>query len=1021
VSGKITALSAIASVQSDDVLPVVDVHDTSMASSGTTKKISVGALAAAATGVTVFVPKPTGVTATDTPAVTAAITSLVNALSSGPATLLFQDGTYQIDSNSAVIRSCSNFAVKGAGATVITQAPPRAGLPGNTTGNLLTIADCTDFRVADLTIDALRDSVSPMTPLSASCSSGQPSLTVAAGQGSRYQPGQGLLMFGGLGSSEQGQNDGLGVGVASPLIISSITPGGGSGGGDLITFTANIGHSYTQISSTPVSDGFGPYAYAGAYVTPYQCAVNNTVAGRTLSGEDQQNGLHLISCQRFTVSRVTSRNLWESGIKCGTGEASTSLTDGCSDGTITDCITYHGYDQGVSLWVSQRIAVHGCDINASGWAGISMTASDHCVVIGNRSLNNVYAVPGDLQEGSGVAIEGGIGNQVAKNILTNSNRDGIRIILSPLWWGLSSGTYPTTSTFLAEQTAAGTSIQVSATSALQQGGLYSIWDGSQTEAVTVATIVDGTHVTLKETLQFSHPSGCFIARRIAQENVIEGNTINGTNYGDGIKNAQAVRSVISGNRLTSWGLLGTGNGINLSLTNASGPSNVGGNGSRIEGNILRGGLTQGIVAYGVSGTSMGGLTISGNIIANPGSNDACIDLRAVTDSVVHGNRITDYIGGGNGILLNVEGSTACARVTIEGNTIKRGGQPAILAFSADSLVITGNQCDSNGGGASVGQIYLRGVSRSIVSANVCNSGSGAGIQLNDNGSVFCLYNRIVNNTCRDDGTGFDITTGNSWTQQYGIRELGSSDYNMFIGNECDANGNTQLVMIGTHSVQLGNILSGASPAATGSSFLAAGVGAPGASGLLTDAAHVHPSASMLNVYQLPSGATAENVPRHVCTASSAAGTSGTLYLASIGLPSGLLVSNITLCTGSAAKTGGTHGWYVLLDSGLVVRAVTADQTDAATVWGTINTAYTLPVGTPYTTTYSGLHYIGVMVAETAGTMPNWAYPNAFNNGLQIAPFPYAISSSGQTTPPALAATMGALTATTNKGFYTYTS
>lgn len=43
---KITAYAALASasVRPDDVLPVVDVHDTSMASSGTTKKVTVGAL-----------------------------------------------------------------------------------------------------------------------------------------------------------------------------------------------------------------------------------------------------------------------------------------------------------------------------------------------------------------------------------------------------------------------------------------------------------------------------------------------------------------------------------------------------------------------------------------------------------------------------------------------------------------------------------------------------------------------------------------------------------------------------------------------------------------------------------------------------------------------------------------------------------------------------------------------------------------------------------------------------------------
>lgn len=43
---KITAYASLASTQPDDVLPVVDVHDTSMAPSGTTKKIAVSALLA---------------------------------------------------------------------------------------------------------------------------------------------------------------------------------------------------------------------------------------------------------------------------------------------------------------------------------------------------------------------------------------------------------------------------------------------------------------------------------------------------------------------------------------------------------------------------------------------------------------------------------------------------------------------------------------------------------------------------------------------------------------------------------------------------------------------------------------------------------------------------------------------------------------------------------------------------------------------------------------------------------------
>lgn len=60
---KITAYSSLASAQSDDVLPVVDVHDTSMASSGTTKKITAGVLAAFAGKLAPTAVKTSGYTA----------------------------------------------------------------------------------------------------------------------------------------------------------------------------------------------------------------------------------------------------------------------------------------------------------------------------------------------------------------------------------------------------------------------------------------------------------------------------------------------------------------------------------------------------------------------------------------------------------------------------------------------------------------------------------------------------------------------------------------------------------------------------------------------------------------------------------------------------------------------------------------------------------------------------------------------------------------------------------------------
>ncbi len=47
---KITALTALATAQLDDVLPIVDVHDTTMAASGTTKVITAGTLSSATQG-----------------------------------------------------------------------------------------------------------------------------------------------------------------------------------------------------------------------------------------------------------------------------------------------------------------------------------------------------------------------------------------------------------------------------------------------------------------------------------------------------------------------------------------------------------------------------------------------------------------------------------------------------------------------------------------------------------------------------------------------------------------------------------------------------------------------------------------------------------------------------------------------------------------------------------------------------------------------------------------------------------
>jgi hypothetical protein len=188
-------------------------------------------------------------------------------------------------------------------------------------------------------------------------------------------------------------------------------------------------------------------------------------------------------------------------------------------------------------------------------------------------------------------------------------------------------------------------------------------------------------------------------------------------------------------------------------------------------------------------------------------------------------------------------------------------------------------------------------------------------------------------------------------------------------------------------------------------------------------------AQVSQLYGAPAGATGETVPRSgVTVATSSLTTSGTIYMTAILLAQGILINDLTFITGTGTlKTGGTHGWYVLTDSGLVVRAASADQTDPATVWGTASTPYPLAMSNSYTTTYTGLYYAGVMVATSAGSQPNLVAATSIAAGLGIAPVlsgpATGAHGTGQTTPPATngTVTLGAITPDGSRRYYAYTS
>jgi hypothetical protein len=170
------------------------------------------------------------------------------------------------------------------------------------------------------------------------------------------------------------------------------------------------------------------------------------------------------------------------------------------------------------------------------------------------------------------------------------------------------------------------------------------------------------------------------------------------------------------------------------------------------------------------------------------------------------------------------------------------------------------------------------------------------------------------------------------------------------------------------------------------------------------------------------GVLAATMPQRFATTASAALTSGTVYLTSIPLPAGLVVSKCTMFTNTTAKSGGTHGWYVLVDASMKVLAVTADQVDAATVWGSIGTGYPLSFTAPATIPATARYYAGIMVAGTTPTITSAAAVAAgitAAQGVAGAVVLSGPSSSGQTTPPAVNASLTAVGATSGYNFYAY--
>jgi hypothetical protein len=151
---------------------------------------------------------------------------------------------------------------------------------------------------------------------------------------------------------------------------------------------------------------------------------------------------------------------------------------------------------------------------------------------------------------------------------------------------------------------------------------------------------------------------------------------------------------------------------------------------------------------------------------------------------------------------------------------------------------------------------------------------------------------------------------------------------------------------------------------------------------------------------------AETFPR-ILASQAISLTSGSPRFTAICLPAGLTLSRMTMVTGNLAESGGTHGWYALLDVTGKVVAVTADQA-GATTWSPINSPVTLPFTAAYTTTYRGVYI--AMACTTATSNPNLAGIGPSTGTAALAPVLGGLGPAGLNTPPALGTVISPLSA-----------
>ncbi|GAB2732839.1 right-handed parallel beta-helix repeat-containing protein [Streptomyces bullii] len=459
-----------------------------------------------------------------------------------------------------------------------------------------------------------------------------------------------------------------------------------------------------------------------------------------------------------------------------------------------------------------------------------------------------------------------------------------------------------------------------------------------------------------------------LAAGVTYDNIqVLDNRIDGT-LQEGIHPYGWKRAVISRNVITGTGK----SGILATLTDPA-TTSVAPYGMDVSDNIIDGcGDDSGIRVISYAAYKYPGVNITGNVIRSVTGNG--IHAEHCQAPNITGNRVESTTS--TGIYAHYSDGT-----TLAGNTARAVGSNGLNVSGTAGASITGNVVDgtSSNFGIFVGQGSDGSTNSTdtVVVGNQITAPASSGIRLSTN-ATGCL---VTGNKVRK-GTGAATSA---------LSMAASATSCSVLDNDFSGNGwNASAAMS----------VSTAAPV-TGPGGMTALPGSNAVDGDLTPVPALEAAMSPAGRY--------ETTSRLRCGTASTP-VSGALYLVPIWLPKGLVISSISFTSGGTAAASPTNQWFTLHNSSRVALARTADATTAA--WAS-NTTKTLAIAqttagsaTSYTTTYSGLHYLGFMVAAT--TVPNIVGEGSLPAGLANTSPGFGPTNSGQTTPPTV--TGGAFTA-----------